>query len=117
MRHELKIILLIMSIMFLFSCEKDITPVQDDYFKVMVLGKGIDCGDVYLVEFVEELEKVELITESHRTIYYGDDLPDEFKQDRIVLQIKFRQPTPEELYPCTTLGPGYPHIRIISVKR
>ena len=104
MRHELKIILLIMSIMFLFSCEKDITPVQDD-------------GDVYLVEFVEELEKVELITESRGTIYYGDDLPDEFKQDRIVLQIKFRQPTPEELYPCTTLGPGYPHIRIISVKR
>jgi predicted RNA methylase len=117
MRHELKIILLIISIMFLSSCEKDTTSVQDDYFKVKVLGKGIDCGDVYLVEFIEKLEKVELITESHRTIYYGDDLPDEFKQDSILLQIKFRQPMPEELYPCTTLGPGYPHIRIISVRR
>lgn len=85
MKHELKIILLIISIMFLLSCEKDITRVQDDYFKVIVLGTGIDCGDVYLVEFVEELEKVELMTKLRGTIYYADDLPNEFKQDSIVL--------------------------------
>lgn len=106
---------------FLFSCDEDLTSTNEqdnnEYFGVKVLGKGPDCGDVFLVEFIEKLNEVEARTGEKSQTYYADELPNEFKKDNIELLFKFRNPTENELYPCTTFGPSYPHIIVLDVKQ
>ena len=121
---KLKLFLFAALILIHYQCQKGVTPlffqidgpVNENFYLVTVLGKGIDCGDTYLIQFEERLAEVEKYTETNSEIYYADRLPDEFKINDLHLLIKFRNPTMDELYPCSTLGPTYPHIIVIETK-
>ncbi len=55
-----------------FSCEKDDDiDGQDFRFDATVVGKGLDCGETYLID----LQKRKGNSEIADGIYYGDGLP------------------------------------------
>ena len=119
MKQYIEILVMIIILSFTFSCTKDSTSIFEyinnkEYFQAVVLGKGIDCGDVFLVQFKGRFEEIEEITGEEWDIYYADKLPTKFKINNIELVIKFRNPAQDELYPCTMLGITYPHIIILD---
>jgi hypothetical protein len=97
-------------------------PVYKKQYKVKVLGRGIDCGDTYLVEFLCcKPEIAEYIGSTNSVsgssgIYYANNLPQQCKREGIVIDIKFRKTNPDEIQVCTTLGPGYNHIFIVEAE-
>ena len=107
---------LITSIIFI-NCNDSISSNNGDLFQVTVLGKGIDCGDTYLIKFNEGQNILKALSNNESDLYYADNLPKELKFENIQVLIKFRNPTTGELYPCTTLGFPYPHIIILEAKR
>ena len=95
-------------------------PTEDlrGYFTVRVVGRGMNCGDVYLVEFVEDLfEMYEIVGSDEFKTFYADSLPAQFKQKGQMLLVKFRKPSPAEQYECRSLGPSYPHIVITAAQK
>lgn len=89
------------------SCEKnDDVGDQRFQFDATVIGKGLDCGETYLID----LKNSEGNSEIADGTYYADGLPAELKVDGLKIILNGRIPDEDELYPCTTLGVGYPHI-------
>jgi len=100
----------------LSSCEKDIdnTELKKSYqYEAIVKGKGLDCGDTYLVE-MKKLTGEATIAEG---IYYADNLPPNLKVAGLKIKLNSRNPTSEELYACTTMGPGYSHVVVIESEK
>jgi hypothetical protein len=91
-----------------FSCENIPEPNRNKYFKAEVIGVGMDCGDTFLVEFMccnQEIAKImdsECCVSSSENIYYALNLPEEAKQEGIIVEIQFRKPEPDEGMLCTT---------------
>lgn len=99
---------------YILSCDHQ----TDNFFKVKVIGKGMDCGDTYLVEFQDKFKEMyQIVGNKHWNIFYADSLPKKFKKKGIIIFIKFRNPRKNEIGPCTSMGPAYPHIIITYVKR
>lgn len=98
-----------------FGCEKE----ELDYveFRVIVYGKGIDCGDLFLLDFLDNIDVLYQITvqEGWQTCY-AYNLKEEFKVQGKELLVKIRKPTKDELFACTCLGLGYPWVTIVSAK-
>jgi hypothetical protein len=95
-------------------------PTEDlsGYFTVRVVGRGMNCGDVYLVEFVDDVFKMyEVVGSDEFKTFYADSLPEQFKQKNLTLLVKVRKPTPAERYECKSLGPSYPHIIITTARK
>jgi len=96
------------------SCEDE--DVEVSRFNVTVIGKGIDCGDLFLIEVNDNPEALYRITgqEVWQTCYaYG--LGEEYKVKGKKLLIELRAPRKRELFACTTLGPGYPWVTVVEV--
>lgn len=97
-------------IFLLISCSTD--DDNTDLYNAVVIGKGLDCGDSFLI-------KINGYSGLHNTvdyIYYEINLPKEFKVEGKQIKVEFREPKDKELFPCTTLGPGYQQIYIISAE-
>lgn len=111
----MKVALILLTIILeVLSCDHQ----TDNFFKVKVIGKGMDCGDIYLVEFQEKLEEVyQIVGSKHWNTFYADSLPTEFKKKGITIFIKFRKPSKNEIRPCTARGPAFPLIIITDVKK
>jgi len=73
------VILLSLGMFLAVTCEKreQEPQVSDEYFKVTVLGKGLDCGNTFVIRFIEEV--VELPNSPVKNHYYADNLPEEHK--------------------------------------
>lgn len=116
MRYHFKFLLILLFFTSL-ACEKD--DPEKDYFFVEVIGKGMDCGDTFLVKFQEEDEarvnKYLEQTNAYFPVFYANNLPEEFKQEGFSLKVTLKKC--QELPFCTTMGPGYGHICIESVEK
>jgi hypothetical protein len=86
-----------------------------------VIGKGMDCGDTFLVKFQEEDEtRVNKYLEhsnAYFPVFYANNLPEEFKQEGWALKITLHKCQSEDFQACTAWGPGYGHICFESVEK
>ena len=113
LKTALKITLL-STIILIVSCEHE--EREFSQFNVTVEGKGVDCGDLYLIKVNDNLEELYRITgqEGWQTCYaYG--LAEEYKVEGRKLLVELRAPRKSELFACTTLGPGYPWVTVVEV--
>ena len=98
-----------------FGCEKEETNLIE--FHVIVKGKGMDCGDLFVIEFSDHFDELYQVTgrEGWQMCYaYG--LEEKFKVQGKELLVKIRKPKKDELRFCTCMGPGYPWVTIVSAK-
>ena len=93
----------------LTSCTKSMEYRYTGY----VVGKGIDCGETYLIRVDQKLYSV---YETVNYTYYADQLPDAYKKQGLVIHFNCRRPASSESYPCTALGYAYTHIVITDVE-
>lgn len=90
--------------------DNDSVPIFVYEFEAKVLGKGIDCGEAYLID----LNKTTGDSDIKNGTYYADNLPEELKLKGTRMKLNCRKPTIDEAYPCTTLGLGYFHVIVIE---
>lgn len=108
-----KLLFIFVSLTFIIlSCSKDET--HDELLNATVLKKGIDCGDLYLIQFDSETSG--LPENNFDNIFYALNLPEPFKTEGKKVNVKIRAPKNEEAVACTTVGIGYPGIYIIRVE-
>ena len=108
-----KFLIIFISLNFiLLSCSKDDT--HDELLNATVLNKGIDCGDLFLIQFSRDVSG--LPKNDFDNIYYALNLPEAFKIEGKKVKVQIRAPKNEEAVACTTLGIGYPGIYIITVE-
>lgn len=96
----------------LHSCSKDET--QDDMYNATVLEKGLDCGDLFLIQFNDDVS--DIAQNNFNNIFYAMNLPEIFKIEGKQIKVKIRKPKNEEAMACTTLGTAYPYIYIIKAE-
>jgi hypothetical protein len=99
---------LLILVFILASCKKE------ESTNATVLGKGIDCGDAYLLKLKEGVSG--LPENNIDNTFYEINLPEEYKVEGKKVNIEFREPENEEIMLCTTAGPGYAQIYITEVK-
>jgi len=122
--YQFKLIIFI-SIFFLIGsegCKKE--ELHKEWFNAEVLGMGMDCGDTFLINFMEgDKEKIfqtmEIEEDAWFPTYYAFNLPNEFKIGGLQVRIKFGKPTSDESKgkACTTFGPGFSHIWIKEIEK
>ena len=106
-------IFIIISLTFIIiSCSKD--EANNDIFNAKVLGKGLDCGNLFLIKFNNDVSG--LPVNNFDNTFYAINLPEEFKTEGEQIKVEFREPKNDEAMACTTLGIGYPHIYITKVE-
>lgn len=105
-----RISLLLLGFTFLvISCSND-----DDHhevFNAVVIGKGVDCGDSFLIKFNEGVSG---LPKSVDNTYYELNLPEELKVAGKEIKVDFRTLKENEYIPCTALGIAYNIIYITS---
>ena len=107
-----KISLILIGFTFILtSCNND--DDNNELFNAVVIGKGLDCGDSFLIKFNENIKG---LPNSIDNTYYEINLPNEFKVAGKEIKVDFREPKENEYFPCTTLGIGYNLIYIISAE-
>ena len=112
MKYYLILLILIVN----FSCEKESELTVNNTFEVTVVGKGIDCP-LTLIDFrQEDLIKIGRITGSDWSRYHAFNLDENFNQVGQVITVTVRKTNDSELFPCTTLGPGYPWVTILKAE-
>jgi len=96
------------------SCENDTDFIEIDYqFEATVIGKGLDCGDTYLID----LKKVMGDSKIANGTYYADKLPPQLKVAGLKIRLNSRKSTNQDLYACTIMGPGYSHGIVIDSEK
>jgi hypothetical protein len=103
-----KIIFIFVFIVLSFncSCDKNDNKEIKYCFDAKVIGKGIDCGDTFLIDLKNLTDNSGL----ENSIYYAFELPSEFKVVNIEIQLNCRLPNENEDVACTTLGASHPHL-------
>ena len=110
-----RIILILIGLTFIFiSCNKNETKTNEKAFNAIILGRGTDCGNSYLIKFNENVSG--LPENTFDNVYYEINLPEEFKIEGKKVYVEFRQPENDEIMVCTTLGISYPQIFITKVE-
>jgi len=107
-------IFLIIGLFFIIiSCSKNNQDDLSAYAGATVLGKGLDCGNSYLLKFDDDVMG---LPENFDQIFYEINLPDDYKIEGKKIKVGFRDPEPDEMMACTTMGIGYPEIFITKVQ-
>jgi hypothetical protein len=86
--------------------------VDNEYSGATVRGKGLDCGNSFIIQFDEDVVGLPLPNK----VYYEINLPEKYKIANERINVKFRVPNNDEIMACTTMGPSYPQIYIVDVK-
>ena len=111
----LRISLLLMILVLSFGCEKEETNYIE--FHAIVYGKGMDCGDLFVLDFLDNNDKLYLITgEDGWKKCYAYNLKEKFKVTGKELLVKIRKPTKDESFPCTCMGFAYPWVTIVGAQ-
>lgn len=103
-----------------FACISDSGKNKNGKYSANVIGKGMDCGGTYLIQFTEKINEVytrlglDSSKEYSGNIFYADQLPEKFQKENTNIRIEFRSQSQNESYPCTALGPSYSHIVITN---
>lgn len=95
------------------GCSKDKS--DDVFYEAIVLQKGLDCGESYLIKFDDGIMKNSLSSEEDLT-YYEINLPQEYKVEGKRIKVQFREAAADELMMCTTMGFSYPQIFITKIE-
>lgn len=94
------------------SCSKDEEDIQ--FWNATVRNKGLDCG-THLLEF--DLEpNLYPASYGYGTIFYEMNLPDAFKVPETKIVVEMRKLNDDELVACTTLGPSFGMVYILSAR-
>lgn len=95
---------------FLFcSCEKD----NEYQFEATVLGKGLDCGETFLIDLTNISGNAEIMDNT----YYADNLPSDLKINGLKIKLNCRFLKTDETYACTTMGITWSHVFVIEAER
>ena len=99
-----------------FGCNKN--NEDDDVFLVEVIGKGMDCGSIFLIQFQEEDEnrarKYHENTNAFYPVFYSNNLIEEHKVAGLILNISLETCDATDIPGCYAMGPGYAHVCIKS---
>ena len=110
-----RIILIFIGLTFILSsCSKNEKETNDESFNATILGKGLDCGNAYLIKFNEDITG--LPQNTFDNTFYEINLPEEYKIAGKQVYVEFRQPENGEFMICTTREIGYPQIYITKVE-
>lgn len=94
------------------SCSKDEEDKQ--FWNATVRNKGLDCG-THLLAF--DLEpNLYPASYGYGTIFYEMNLPDAFKVPETKIVVEMRKLNDDELVACTTLGPSFGMVYILSAR-
>ena len=87
-----------------------------ELFNAVVVGKGLDCGNAFLIRFNDDVPG--LPENTFENIYYEVNLPEAYKVEGKQLYVEFRNIDIDKDKPiiCTHLGPGYPFIYVLSAR-
>ena len=99
-----------MSLLAISCCKNEI---EDKWYNAIVIRKGMDCGNTFLIQFNEDVTGLPDNT-SNRT-FYAVNLPEEYKVSGTKINVEFREPNSSEMIVCTTMGIAYPQIYISKV--
>jgi len=99
------------------SCNEESPNEVNKIFQITVAGEGDDCG-LLLIDFDQSDKlRIEEITQTSGWLrFFALNLNKEYNQVGKELKIKVRKTKNEELYACTTLGPAYPWVTVLSVE-
>jgi hypothetical protein len=89
---------------------------KDEYGNATVLGRGLDCGDIFLIRFDADVQDLPFSIMLTSNTYYAINLPEEYKIEGIRVSVQFRLPKDDEFIACTAMGPAYPAVFIVSAK-
>ena len=110
----MKKVVLVFSLLTLISCNKEDDVIYEVLPNARVVSVGIDCGDSYLIQFIDDFTE---LPQTINNTYYEINLPDEYKIDGIEIYVDYRMLEPDEALICTTLGPAYTVLYIISAQQ
>jgi len=100
--------------LIIVSC-KVINNLSDDtLYNVTVLGRGMDCGNSFLIKF--EDDDLGLPRNTFDSIFYEINLPKKYKIKGLKIRVNIRDPRNDELKFCTAMGPSYPQIYVTRVE-
>lgn len=104
-----------MTLILLTGCEQENNSdnVNAFPFKATVIDKGMDCGETFLIS----LKSIEGNSKIEDGTYYADSLDSDLKIPGLKIYLNCREPNEDELYPCTTMGPAYPHVIVTESKK
>ncbi len=109
------LLLIILGFTFILaSCNKNEEHTNEQLYSLTVLGKGMDCGEAFLIKFDENVPG--LPGKTFDNIYYEINLPEQYKIPGTKIKVEFREPENSEAMFCTTMGPGYPQLFILKVE-
>ncbi len=112
--NRLIFLIVLISLISLTSCEKDNESINSDdfVFEATVIGKGVDCGDTYVIILTNRGSNSDI----EDGMYYADQLDSDFKVSGLEIYLNCREPNDTELYACTMMGPTYPHVIVTDCK-
>lgn len=108
------IFILFILVFTIIACTKNNHETIDNSPNATVLGKGLDCGNTYLIQFDDDVSG--LPQNSWENTFYALNLPESYKDAGKRVFVEFREPHNNEWVACTTLGPGYPQVYVTNVE-
>lgn len=111
MKHS-SIFLAVLLVALLSGCDSNEPETINFQFEAEVIGKGMDCGSVYLIHLIN-VSGAAVITDGR---YYADNLLSEYKDSGLEIALNCRLPSADEIYPCTMFGPTYPHVYVLEAQ-
>ena len=96
------------------SCSERTTDIYNSTFNATVVGKGMDCGNAFLIQFDDNVTGLPMNPVDR--IFYAINLPEEYKIAGKRISIEYRDPMNNEVMICTARGPAYPQIFITRIK-
>jgi len=112
----MKKLIIFMWLIILFSCKRENEKEINNIFQVTSAGKGIDCGLVLIDFAVTDKARIEkIIGENNGLRFFAFNLDTKFEKVGQIFIISARKTRDDELFACTTQGPSYPWVTILSV--
>jgi hypothetical protein len=101
----------------LLACQRDTNSSVQPTFEATVQGIGGDCT-LPRLDFGDRTNEVAQTvgTSSAYRLYYALNLPATYWKPGLSLTTTIRQPTTQEQVFCTTMGPGYPVVVVVSAE-
>ncbi|WP_373496562.1 hypothetical protein [Aquiflexum sp.] len=115
---KISILLILLCLMMAgIGCTRDEEPNNIGVFEVTVVGKGIDCGSLLVIDFEQDDQsRINAIAGTSEWLrFYAYNLDMKYNQPGKILKVTARKTKDGELRLCRTLGPGYPWITILNV--
>ena len=107
---------LLLLLLITSSCDKSETPIYP--YEAKVIGVNPDCG-IYAIQFLSKLDEIEekFGPTPVKGIYIGKNLPEELKEENLLIELNCRIPKPSELGVCTMMGLTFTWVYITDAKK